>query len=149
MIYQASDLNQRGRSILEAARAGEARLRDKDGFGLVMVPQARLDALTTVARAAASLAALERVLSTAAPLDITAYGDWTWLRVFDTEDLQEFVQDLRAALIVAGREESAAPIDETLRRWRITAESLADPLRRGVLLGPHQEADFVEVHRPE
>jgi hypothetical protein len=116
-----------------------------------MLPEARLQALTVVAHAAANLAALEHALlpSVAAPLDVTAYGDWPWLRVFDAEDLREFTRELREALIIAGREESAALIDDTLQRWRVTAESLDDPLRRSVLLGPHLPEDFVEVSRPE
>jgi hypothetical protein len=151
MIYQASDLNQRGRNILDAARSGEARLRDKDGFSLVMVPEARLAALTAVARAAASLAALEHALAaqSSLPLDLASYGDWPWLRVFDAEDLQEFIRELREAVIVAGREEATGLLDETLYRWRVTAEALEDPLRRSVLLGTPGAEDFVEVSRPE
>jgi hypothetical protein len=85
----------------------------------------------------------------AAPLDLAIFGEWPWLRVFDAEDLQEFIRELREALIVAGREESAALLQGTLHRWRVTAESLDDPLRRSVLLGPHRAEDFVEVTRPE
>ena len=150
-IYQASDLNQRGRSILDAARAGEVHVRDKDGFGLVMLPETRLDALTSVARAAANLAALEDELArqTDLPLALASYGDWPWLRVFDGEDLHEFVGDLREAVIVGGREESVGLLEETLHRWRVTASALEDPLRRSVLLGTHADDDFVEVSRPE
>ena len=62
------------------------------------------------------------------------FGDWTWLRIFDDEDLDEFVREMRDALLVAGREESSALLDETLDRWQITARQLADPQRRAILL---------------
>ncbi len=151
VIYQASDLSQRSRSILDAARVGEARLQDKDGFALVLLPESRLQVLTAVARAAANLATLEHALQTGAavPLDLAAFGEWPWLRTFDAEDLQEFIRELQEAIIAAGREESAALLEDTLHRWRVTAEALDDPLRRSVLLGAHRDEDFVEVGRPE
>lgn len=151
-VFQASDLNQRGRAVLDAARAGEARLRDEDGLSLLMLPEQRVRTLATVVQAAVNLVALEQALALpAAARSPRDYGDWTWLRAFDDEDLHEFVADMRGALLVAGREESPATIEETLYRWRVTAGELADPRRRRILLGLEslQEEDFVEVARPE
>lgn len=150
-IFQASDLNQRGRSILDAARAGEARVRDKDGMGLVVLPEQRLDALKSIARASANLLALE--LAMAAAPDrlprVHEMGEWTWLREFDREDLLEFLDEMRRCLLVASREENASPIDDTVSRWRATAETLEDPTRRQILMSPRSDDDFVEVDRPE
>ena len=53
-----------------------------------------------------------------------------------------------AAIIVAAREETLTVLEETLQDWRVTVGQLADPLRRAILLGEHQEEDFVEVARP-
>jgi hypothetical protein len=151
MIYQASDLNQRGRTILDEARTGEAHVRDKDGFGLVMVPATRLSALTAMSRAAANLATIEEGLArqSGAPLALASYADWPWLRAFDREDLEEFAREMREAVIIGGREESVGLLEETLHRWRVTAAALEDPMRRNVLLGAHVDDDFVEVSRPE
>jgi hypothetical protein len=49
------------------------------------------------------------------------YGEWTWLHAFDDEDLTKFMNEIRDALIVAAREESAELLEETLYRWRTTA----------------------------
>lgn len=69
---------------------------------------------------------------------------WPWLRAFDAEDLREFAAELHQA-------ESSAAIADVLHRWRITAEQLADPERRAILLtrGDLREEDFIEVDRPE
>lgn len=150
-IFQSSDLNQRGRAVLDAARAGLARLRDKDGMSLVMLPEGRLSALRTVASCAANFLAIEDILTsgrdkTLAPSD---YGEWTWLRAFDHEEVATFMGEMRYALVVAAREESSDLIEEILDRWRVTARVLDDSLRREVLLGTHRDEDFVEVSRPE
>jgi hypothetical protein len=149
-VFQASDLNQRGRMVLDAARAGEARVRDKDGFSLLVLPEHRVRALLGVARAAANLATLEEALA-AGPAEppLAGYGEWTWLRHLPPADLAEFVAAVRAALIAAAREEATAALDETLLAWRTTAEELADPKARAVLLGEHRPEDFVEVTRPD
>ncbi|MBI4319647.1 MAG: hypothetical protein HY675_14255 [Chloroflexi bacterium] len=150
-IFQASDLNQKGRALLDAARAGWARLRDKDGVSLVMLPEKRVDALLKVADAVANLLTIERALAhkQEGQLDLSGFGEWTWLRVFDEDDLAEFTDEMREAVIVAAREQSADLLEETLRRWLVTAEVLRDPLRREILLGTDREEDYVEVSRAE
>jgi hypothetical protein len=148
-IFQASDLNQRGRAVLDAARGGEARVRDKDGASFLVVPEHRLRTLIAVAQAAANLATIEQALATApADLSLADYGDWTWLRHLPADDLPAFLDDARQALIVAAREETLTVLDATLRDWRVTAEELSDPLRRAILLGEHRAGDFVEAARP-
>jgi hypothetical protein len=150
-IYQSSDLSQRGRVVLDTARAGLARLRDNDGLSLVILPEERLSALRTVANCTANYLALEDALASARGRELVPadYGEWTWLRVFDEVDRATFIEEMHDALIVAAREESAELLEETLDRWRTTARVLDDPLRREVLLGTHRDEDFVEVHRPE
>ncbi|MHB8993291.1 MAG: hypothetical protein ACYC66_16855 [Chloroflexota bacterium] len=93
-------------SILDLARNGEARVRDKDGLSLVMLPEQRLVALKAVARATANLLAIElsREQDPDRRLALPELGDWTWLREFDDGDLDEFVGEMRRALVVASRE---------------------------------------------
>ena len=148
-VFQASDLHEHGRAVLDAARAGEARVRDQDGLSLLLLPEHRVRALSAVVRAAINLAGLEMAFATApARLSLQDYGEWTWLRAFDRDDLAEFIQELRQALIIAGREEAPKVIDDVLDAWRVTAQVLEDPVGRKVLLGEHRDEDFVEVTRP-
>ena len=152
-IFQPSDLNRRGRAVLDAARQNRARIRDKDGLSLVVLPEERVDALETFARFAMNLLSLERALEAAQPvneasLDLSGH-EWSWLRVLDLADLREFVADMRQQLVLAMREDRLDLLEELLYRWRATTRSLDDPIRRSVLLSPLRPEDFVEVKRPE
>lgn len=147
-IFQASDLNQRGRAVLDAARNGEARVRDKDGLGLVVMPEARVRALRTVAASAANLATLEVALAVGRPPRLADYGDWTWLRHLSAEDVASFIVEVRDALIVAAREEQVDALDETLHAWQASAAALADSDSRAILLGGAADEDYVEVGPP-
>jgi len=40
-------------------------------------------------------------------------------------------------------------LDQLLRDWRVTADELADPLRRDVLVGEFRADDLAEADRPE
>lgn len=148
VIYQPSDLNRRYRRVLQDARAGAARIRDNDGTALIVVPERRFEALRSVADAAANLAGLQRALRDGREPALADLGGWTWLRAFDADDLRTFVAEVQEALMLAGREEAAGPLDETLRTWRLTAEQASDPVRDAVLLGTHRPEDFVEAKRP-
>src|SRR5713226_3452354 len=104
-IFQPSDLNRRGRAILDAARRSRARIRDKDGLSLLVLPEERVELLETFTRFAENLLSLEREISSAAAtqkeaLDLTDH-DWAWLRVFDVEDLSEFLSEMRQVLLLA------------------------------------------------
>ena len=148
-VFQASDLNRQWRTVLDAARSGQARVRDQDGFSFLVLPEHRVQAFLAVVRAAANLAKVEHALTTGqVPLSLPDYGEWTWLRHLPEEDLQEFLDDVRQAIIVAAREETLTVLEETLQDWRVTAGQLADSQRRAILLGEHREEDFVEVARP-
>jgi hypothetical protein len=126
-------------------------VRDDDGVSIALLPAERLRALREVARAAANLAQIEQALMAApgAGLPLSGYGDWPWLATLDVEELNEFVSTLREAIIVSEREGVVSTLEELLRRWRVTAQALDDPLRRRVLLGTPRDEDFVEVSRPE
>jgi hypothetical protein len=152
VVFQSSDLNRSGRAILDAAREGQARVRDKDGLGLVMVTETRFSAFWALADAAATLAALDLALEEAPTGTPAVYslGSWAWLREFDAEELHDFRKEMRLALFVGFSEESDARVQETLRCWRASAEALADPVQRSLIEnGGLNAEDFVEVERPE
>lgn len=148
--YLPTDLQRRYRAVLDEAKTGEARVRDLDGTNVLLLPEAAVEALRRVGSAAANLAAVERVLEVRddrAP-SLAEYSDWTWLRVFDSDDLREFIRDIREAIIVAVREGSTELLDEQLRAWRTTAEQADDPVFRAILKTGASKDDFVEVSRP-
>lgn len=154
VTYLPSDLQRRYRVVLDQAKAGEARVRDLDGTSVLLLPEAEVQTLRRVSAAAANLAAVERVLEDtsvngAARPDLLQYGEWTWLRVFDAEDLREFARDVREAVIVAVHEGSTTLLDEQLRAWKVTAHQAEDPVLRTILQGGAAGDDFVEVSRPE
>jgi hypothetical protein len=158
VIYQSSDLNRRGRAILDAARDGFARVRDRDGVSLVMTREDRiadLEASSVMMRALADAVATFVVLEGVVAHEggrqpgLRDFGAWTWLRTLPREDLGEFVQEVRDALFASCRELSLVPLQETLDGWHATAEALSDDLSRETLLGDASEDDFVAAERPE
>lgn len=148
-IYQASDLQKRYREVLKDARESMARLRDKDGISLVMTREAYVAALEELSEATATFVILEQALATPGrEPSLADLGAWTWVRFLDPEDRLEFVQDMRAALVMSSREHNAVQIQETIGAWKATAESLSDATRRSILLGPVTEGDMVPAERP-
>jgi hypothetical protein len=147
-IFQASDLAKKRTEVLAAARSGVARVRDKDGTGYVMLPEGRLTLLEALTRWQQALIRLETLLRRGTTPTISDLGDLAWLRGFDLEDVREFVDELRDALVAAHADGDTAALEDCLRSWRATARQLADPLRRAVLHGSHQPEDFDEVSEP-
>jgi hypothetical protein len=148
-IFQSSDLAGGKRTeFLDAARSGLARLRDKDGTSLVMLPESRLRLLQTLATWWEAYTRLDALLRRSSVPAANELGDLAWLRPFDRSDLEEFQSDLHDALVAASADEDEAALVNTLRAWRITARQLEDPLRRSVLLGEYVADDFVEVDEP-
>jgi hypothetical protein len=144
-IFQLTDLaNDRGRFV-DAARHGEARLRDKDGTSLVMVPEGKLRFLEDLARWSSEGLRLRRLLARDGLPSIADLGSLAWLRVFDASDLQRFEDELQDSLIAAMADGSLAVLHDTVETWRVTARELEDPLRRSVLYGDIADDDFVEA----
>lgn len=151
IVYQASDLTGTKRvDFINEARHGRARLRATDGTSLVMLPESKLDLLEALARWGEAHVRLSTLLRrSTGTLTTAALGELAWLRSFDREDIEEFLDELRDALIAAKADEDTEVLDECLHAWRVTARQLADPLRRSVLLGSRRSDDYVEVGRPE
>jgi hypothetical protein len=150
MIYTVSDLSRKRREVADVARRGLARIRDTDGTGLVLMPARRYEVLEAVSRWADRLGVVECTLTKSraerTPAD---FGDLTWLRHFDEDDLAEFVSELRQTLSLAYHDDDLISLVDAVADWKATADELADPARREVLLGAVDAADFVEVARPE
>ncbi|MEV5413777.1 hypothetical protein AB0K60_33735 [Thermopolyspora sp. NPDC052614] len=149
IIFQASDLANKRTEILERARQGLAQIRDKDSTSLVMLPERRLRMLEEIAKWSLAHMRLDDLLRRDAAPSISDLGDLAWLRVFEADDLREFVDELHAVLIAAHSDQDPSALDEFIRSWRITARQLEDPLRRSVLLGRHDPNDFVEAPMPQ
>src|SRR5205809_7392829 len=113
VTYLPTDLQRRYRAILDEARAGGARVRDLDGTTILMLPEAEVQVLRRVSVAAANLATIERLIE-AMPgrrPELPEYGEWSWLRIFEVDDLRDFVREMRDAIIVAAHEGSTALLD--------------------------------------
>jgi Family of unknown function (DUF6247) len=149
VIYTASDLDRKRREVTDAARRGVARIRDTDGMGLVLLSARHYEVLDAVSRWHDRLDVAQQALvkppGDRVPRD---FGDLTWLRHLDDEDIATFITELRAALSVAYHDDDLTELDQLVRDWRTTADELADPARRQVLLGGFATDDFVEVGRP-
>ncbi|MFB6855861.1 hypothetical protein ACFCWV_25715 [Streptomyces sp. NPDC056341] len=151
VIFQSTDLaTQRRTEFLDAARSGLARLRDKNGTSLVMLPERHLQLLEELRKWSSVHLRLERLL--ARPdfrPTVQELGDLAWLRVFDCEDLREFAEELGEAIVAADSDNDAAVLHECLDAWKTTARQLEDPMRRSVLLGKGVVPDLVEAERPQ
>ncbi|MGH3907885.1 MAG: hypothetical protein ACRDTE_27465 [Pseudonocardiaceae bacterium] len=150
VIYTVSDLSRKRREVADVARRGLARIRDADGTGLVLLPAQRYEVLEAVSRWGDRLGVVERARTKSRTERTSAdFGDLTWLRHFDEDDLAEFVSELRQTLSLAYHDNDLAALVDAIADWKATAEELADPARHEVLLGAVDSADFVEVARPE
>ncbi|WP_143675051.1 hypothetical protein OHB31_16995 [Streptomyces microflavus] len=151
VIFQSSDLaTQRRTEFLSAARSGLARLRDKNGTSLVMLPERHLQLLEELRTWSSVHLRLERLL--ARPdfkPTVEALGDLAWLRVFDCEDLREFADELGEAIVAADSDSDLAVLRECLDAWKTTARQLEDPMRRSALLRKGVVPNLVEAVRPE
>ena len=149
VIFQTSDLANDRRRLLDTARAGRAIVRDKDGTGLVMLPEADLAVLEGYAKWSQLHQRLGYLLASSGKLSVAELGELAWLRVFDSEDQKSFADELHDSLIAGLADNDLTSVHDTVKDWRITARQLEDPLRRSTLLGPTDLGDFVEVEGPE
>ncbi|HYO53576.1 hypothetical protein [Archangium sp.] len=151
LIYLASDLSTKRRDVLNAARAGLARIRDTDGLGLVLVPQRNFEILRAYRELLAKLLMLEsawkRPASERCPSD---FGEFAWLVAFDEDDQKSFHRELLDASIQALATDSFDPVNACVEDWRMTARSLSKEKSRRVLTAPGDDlSTFEEVERPE
>ena len=149
VIFQSSDLATQRTEVLKAARNGRALVRDKDGTGLVMLPEQDLNLLEQYAAWSQIHARLSVLIESDQSLTVGVLGDLAWLRVFDRDDIAEFAAELHSSLVAGLSDRDITPVEETVHAWRVTAKQLEDPLRRSVLLERVEEGDLLEAPRPE
>jgi hypothetical protein len=149
-IFQTSDLTGAARrEFLELARQGLAHLRAPDGEALVMLRQASLDHLTGLRDYTLAYLMLDNALSRPRGQRHAAdFGAWAFLDVFDEDDIEQFRTEVNGALVRAIATGDATSVEETLKAWRTSASTLADPIARAILVGEDDPSDWVEVDRP-
>lgn len=156
-IFQSTDFQRSYRIILDEAKRGLARIRDKDGLSLVVVPEGSFETLESKVRDLETISAAmsswltihEAVVANRVPT-IAEFGEWPFLDVFDAEDLEEFVGDMASVILYAAKSRGdLARLEECLRAWRTTANVLQNSQAREVLLGAHDPAQFVDAEPPD
>lgn len=148
VIFQASDLARERTRVLEAARGGRARLRDKDGTGLVMLPESELEVLEGFAAWSQRLNRLNALIASNRTFSTELLGDLAWLRSLPLEDVREFADELHQALIAGLADKDLGLLSEMVSEWRTTARQLEDPLRRSILLGHDSMEDLIVASEP-
>jgi hypothetical protein len=148
-VFQSSDLGNKRVEVLEAARNGLARVRDKDGTSLVMLRESDLLLLQKVKKGWQIYMTLEKLLQRSELPRASELGEHAWLRYFVHDDLQEFRDELHEVIVAADADRDAAILDECLLAWRTTARQLEDPLRRSILTGRFNSQDYVEAGKPD
>lgn len=143
VIFQASDLaGAKRREFLTAAREGRAHLRDTDGTELVALRAHDLSVLESLASWSNAHRRLSALIERTGSPTVADLGENAWLRVFDHDDISEFLAELQDALIASFSDNSTDVLDDCVRAWRLTAQQMQDPLRRSVLTARHDPADF-------
>ena len=146
-IYQPSDLagNHRKTFIAEALDS-QARLRSTDGESLIMMREARFEHVAAVRDHAVAYLTLDMALrrprKQRRPGD---YGPWAFLDAFEDEDIEEFQQEVNDAIVRAASGRDHSPVERLLHEWRMSAETLSDPVAREILDGRSSDEDWVEV----
>lgn len=145
LAYQATDLARHHREVIDAARAGRALVRDKDGTSLTLAPSADIERTDEIAELALELIrarqTVEQGVDRRSP---TGYGGLAWLSVLPDADQRRFLDELAETLLVAASGTSLRPVELLLDDWRATAEAWADPDTREALLA-NERAPLVDV----
>ncbi len=146
-IYQSSDLAGSGRKAFVAdALRSKARLRSTEGESLIMMREARLEHVSAVRDYAVAYLTLDMAMRR--PRDerrASDYGPWAFLSVFPDDDIEDFQQEVNDAIVRAASGEQHTAVEALLHQWRMSAETLADPVAREILDGHIGDEDWVEV----
>lgn len=148
--YTLTDLAGAKRTqLVEDARRGRARVRDKDGQTLVMLREQHLTVLEEFAHWSQIQQRLSAMASSERVHSVAELGDLAWVRGFDADDLASFAEELLGALLSSLADEDLSLVDEVVSAWRATARQLEDPLRKSILFGDLDEGAFAEVTQPD
>ena len=146
-IYQPSDLASTGRKQFVAdALRDRARLRTSDGDALVMMRESRLEHIAAISDFAVAYltvtTALRRPREDRRAAD---YGEWAFISAFDDEDIQEFLDEVNDAIVLAVSDQDHATLEELIEDWRTSARTLHDPVAREILDGRTSSEDWVDA----
>ena len=147
-IYRASDLNRRGREVLDAARLSGARIVDTDGTSMVLVPERVLE--QTVDRLAMEtmlVAAMRAWRELAGGSDVTVEA-LRWVNRLDADDRATFAEEVVAAFDEAGRTSDPTPLRILLYEWEVTARLPYDKQLNARLAAGFEPGSYAEVERP-
>lgn len=149
-VFQSSDLANKRKEVIAAARDGRVTIRDGRNEPLIMLPEREIENLDLYRKWTETQRRLRSLLDSGRDITIAELGELAWLRTFDREDIKEFCEELDDYIIACFADGDFSALDACIKDWRITASQLEDPLRRRVLLaqGIHSE-EFEDVSRPE
>ncbi len=123
-VFQASDLANRRRDFIDAGRAGEAVLRDTDGFALIMEPLYDRDTREAILSAALSVIRVESAMERS---DVRASElPYPWLLSLDQEKRDLCLREFRDALSLASFTESIEPFRKCVGNWISAAQEFVD-----------------------
>jgi hypothetical protein len=148
-VYRASDLNRRGREVLDAARETGVRIADKDGLSMLMLPESLV---VEAARSSDERDSLVDAYATLFDLDAgesVAVEAMRWVNRLTPEDRGEFQEELRGEIRRAGRHDDVSSLLAMLSEWQVTSTVSNEPGYLDVLDDPFKAEDFIEVGRPE
>lgn len=147
-VYRVSDLNRRGREVLDTARATGARIVDTDGTAMVLVTERALEQTVGRLETATMLVAAMRAWR-----DLERGGDVTvdalrWVNRLDADDRATFAQEIAAAFDEASRTSDPIPLGLLLREWEVTARQPYDEQLEARLTAGFDPSHYVELGRP-
>jgi len=129
-LFSTDDLADHVGEILERVRSGrEVRLYDPHGFDMTLVRTEEITVSRQIAAATATLLGLLQArgrVPGGEEMTLVDYGSWSWLRHLGSEPLDQFLSEISTALVIACREGDVIVLQETLERWRDTAQTLGD-----------------------
>jgi len=145
VAYQATDLARNHREVIDAARRGEALIRDKDGTALVLAPAAELGRIREISSIALDLLRAQRAADSSDRGDPTRYGDLAWISVLPEASQRDFAREMTDALLLAASGTSVRPVEVLIGDWRATAEAWADSDTRERLLADEPQPSGTEL----
>lgn len=146
VVYRASDLNRRGREILDAAREGGARIADKDGVPLLLIPESEIKAAESASADLELAVCAHEILRDLEESRVVTLADFRWVNRLEADERSEFMAELRESLAPAGTHSDYFDLRTLLGEWEVTSRLPTGSL--GVLEAPYSEDDWVSVERP-
>lgn len=147
-VYRASDLNRRGREVLDTARASGARIVDTDGTSMVLVTERVLEQTVGRLESATMLVAAMRAWRELANGDDVTVDALRWVNRLDVDDRATFAEEIARAFDEASRTSDPIPLAVLLREWEVTARQPYDDQVEARLAAGFDPGTYVEIERP-